>query len=95
MGRNMTQTIKIDKQGRLVIPAEYRKILSLSEGTEVEIDLLADGLRIRKVQAETKQSIKKWKERILLQSTTAFSEKDMQRMGKWYSEDYVKNKLGL
>ena len=91
----MVQTIKIDKQGRLIIPAEYRTLLSLREGTVMEIDLLANGLVIRKVQAETKQSIEEWKEKILNQSITAFSEKSMEQMNKWYSEDYGKKKLGL
>ena len=49
MVNNVAHTTRIDKQGRLIIPAEIRKKLSLDEGSVIEIKQIADQLILRKM----------------------------------------------
>lgn len=40
---------KLDKLGRATLPQEYRNVLEIEEGQEIEMFLLEDGIYIRKV----------------------------------------------
>jgi len=42
--------VKIDKTGRIVLPRPVRERLQLREGSELEIEERADGLRLRPVE---------------------------------------------
>ncbi|MFX0065726.1 MAG: AbrB/MazE/SpoVT family DNA-binding domain-containing protein [Candidatus Hermodarchaeota archaeon] len=91
----MAQTIKIDKQGRIVIPANIRRQLSITEDTLLEISLIANQVIIRKKTGEDKETISQWKQKIENMSIEAFKEDIDEEKTKWYSEEYVRNKLGL
>ena len=45
-------TITIDRAGRLVVPKSLRERFNLVAGTELEIEVSGDCLRLRKVGAE-------------------------------------------
>ncbi|MCJ2136796.1 AbrB/MazE/SpoVT family DNA-binding domain-containing protein [Methylobacterium sp. J-026] len=46
-----SQSVKIDADGTLVIPADFRRELGLSAGDTVMVELAEDGLRVRSLSA--------------------------------------------
>ncbi|MEN8112754.1 MAG: AbrB/MazE/SpoVT family DNA-binding domain-containing protein [Actinomycetota bacterium] len=48
---NTVMVRKIDDLGRIVIPAETRRLLSISEGDELEIGVEDEAIVIRKLEA--------------------------------------------
>lgn len=95
MGKFMTVKSKLDKQGRLVIPAEYRKILSISEETELEISLVANQIIIRRKLSIEPKKIIEWEEKINSLNLKSKRVDNNEFSEKWMSEEYVRNKLGL
>ena len=95
MGKIMTVKSKVDKQGRLVIPAEYRKILSISEDTELEISLVANQIIIRRKFSIDPKKLSYWEEKIKSLNLKPKKANNSEFSEKWMSEDYVRNKLGL
>ena len=45
--------ITIDRAGRVVVPKQFRERFNLTAGTELEIEPAGDGLKLRRVGAET------------------------------------------
>ena len=45
--------ITIDRAGRVVVPKAFRDRFNLAAGTELEIEAVGDGLKLRKVEADT------------------------------------------
>ena len=45
-------TITIDRAGRIVVPKQLRDQFNLTAGTELEIEAVGDGLKLRKVGTE-------------------------------------------
>jgi AbrB family looped-hinge helix DNA binding protein len=97
MAEIMAHTTKMDKQGRLIIPAEIRKKLSLNENTELQIEILGNQLIIKKKLAVSKEKLNTWKKKLLDMKIKAFTEEKSHegQSTKWMSEEYVRNKLGL
>ena len=95
MVKNVAHTTRIDKQGRLIIPTELRKQLSLEEGTIIDIEVNANLLILKKQGANSQDVIDKWKTSLLSPSISSKSEISDLKEEKWYSEEYVTNKLGF
>ncbi len=58
MAEIMAHTTKLDKQGRLIIPAKIRKKLSLSEDSILVIEILGNQLIIKKKMAVSKEELR-------------------------------------
>ena len=97
MAEIMAHTTKMDKQGRLIIPANIRKKLSLNENSVLEIEILGNQLVIKKKLVVSKEKLNSWKKKLINMKITAFTEEksDYSDSMKWMSAEYVRNKLGL
>ena len=91
----MVHLLKLDHHGRIVIPAEYRKKLSLNEQTPLQISLVANQLVIRKRLPITKEQIDDWKISIKNSHLKPNTADPSESNEKWYSEEYVRNKLAI
>ena len=96
MAEIMAHTTKLDKQGRLIIPAKIRKKLSLSEDSLLEIEILGNQLIIKKIQSITNENLDEWEQNLTGMNIQIFSElSELKESEKWMSEEYVKNKIGI
>lgn len=93
----MAKTTKIDKQGRILIPKDYREKLGLGEETPVSIHLVDRRIVIEFNDPNLAQAVQKWKEKLLNRKIQAFTipETAISSDPKWFSEDYARQKLGL
>lgn len=91
---NVEQIVRVDRQGRLVLPAFIRKSVGLKDGGKVSVRL--DGFRviIEPVFTDLEKSVKSWRESTLKLHVTPFTE-DVQESWKWMSRDYARRKLGI
>jgi len=90
----MEQIIRIDKQGRLVLPASVRESMGLKDGGKVSVRL--DGFRviIEPVFMDLEKSVKTWRESTLELHVNPFTE-DITESWKWMSRDYARRKVGI
>jgi len=94
MVNQMEETVRVDKQGRLVIPPRIREFLGLKDGGSILIRV--DGSRVVLEPAfhDLGESVDEWKEATLKLKSEAFTEKT-EESWKWMSREYARRKLGL
>lgn len=90
----MEETVNIDKQGRIVVPAHLRETLGIKEGGEVSIRLDGTRLIIEPVPEDLEERVTEWIQHTRNQRTEAFTEEATESW-KWMSNEYARKKLGL
>ncbi len=87
-------TIKVDKQGRLVLPVNIREALGLENGGHVAVRL--DGRRavLEPETVDVKRRIQEWMKEALETRAEAFTEEHGESW-KWMGREYARKKLGL
>jgi AbrB family looped-hinge helix DNA binding protein len=89
------RTIRVDKQGRLVLPSNVRKQLGLRRnGGTVSVRL--DGARIvlEPVYEDLERRVAEWRKSVLALHAKPFTEQ-IEESWKWISVDYARRKLGV
>ena len=87
--------IKIDKQGRLVIPSSVRRAMGIRGETEGVLKVRRGKIIIEIVEKDIKESVEKWYEEMKKVKVRAFSSNEDISRSKWMSDEYAKKKLGL
>jgi len=88
------ETISVDRQGRIVIPAHIRKALSIKEGGKLLIRVEGSKMVLELLHENLRESVEKWVN--LAQSTKAkINTEEPEESWKWISRDYAKRKLGI
>jgi len=95
MVRFVEEKLKVDRQGRLVLPSHLRERLRL-RGKSGTVSVRLDGSRIviEPVMEELEERVKEWREMALALHAEPFTE-DIEESWKWISLEYAKRKLGL
>jgi AbrB family looped-hinge helix DNA binding protein len=93
---NFVVKIKIDSQGRILIPAEFRRKLELETECEVGLTIIGNEIVIKKVNTDLKAKVKQWKQDLMKMSIPigVTSENDIVA-DKWMDIEYAERKLGL
>lgn len=91
----MVEYVKMDKQGRITIPAQIRTLLSLVENNILEIDIQTNEIILRKKEKDNILKVEEWYQDLSNITDQANPIDGEFQESKWYSEDYVKQKLGL
>lgn len=94
MVSKMEEPVKMDRQGRLVLPARIRHSLGLEEGGRLHIRLDGPRVIIEPAHEEIEKNVDEWKETTLRLKSRAFTE-DVEEGWKWMSREYARRKLGL
>jgi AbrB family looped-hinge helix DNA binding protein len=87
---NFVVKIKIDSQGRILIPAEFRRKLELETECEVGLTIIGNEIVIKKVNTDLKAKVKQWKQDLMKMSIPIGVTSD-----KWMDIEYAERKLGL
>ncbi|MHA2244279.1 MAG: MraZ C-terminal domain-containing protein [Candidatus Hodarchaeales archaeon] len=93
----MAKTTKMDKQGRVLIPKNYREKLGLGEESSVSIHLVDRRLIIEVFNPNLHKAVKQWKKNLLKRNTKGFTipKNAVSSDPKWFSEEYARQKLGF
>ena len=85
--------VKIDKQGRIVIPSEIRKLLRLDPNTELILNIRNGTIVLEPIRGDFDKIIDKWYDEITRMKIRA---RGLElKPSRWVSEEYVRRKLGL
>jgi AbrB family looped-hinge helix DNA binding protein len=90
----MENSVKIDKQGRLVLPLHFREALGLKGGGEVTIRLDGSRIIIEPVSNDVWENVREWEDLTRGLKAEAFIE-EPDESWKWMSSEYARRKLGL
>jgi len=85
--------VKIDRQGRLVIPSKVRKILGLKPNAELLLEIRNNTIILEPINKDMEKTIDEWYKKMVklsIESRGIEIKKD-----PWMSEEYVKRKLGI
>jgi AbrB family looped-hinge helix DNA binding protein len=90
----MEQTIKVDRQGRLVLPSRIRETLGLKEGGSIFIRVDGSRVVLEPAFEHLSDRVTEWKQTALGMKSEAFTD-ETDESWKWMSHEYAKRKLGL
>ena len=85
---------KIDKQGRLVIPASVRRALGINGEREVLVRVEGGRIIIELTSRDLEAAVDEWVELVKRSSLKPFTE-DVEESWKWVGREYAERKLGL
>ncbi len=85
--------VKIDKQGRIVIPSEVRKILGLKSNSELLLNIKKNTIILEPIHEDIDQLVDDWYEKMLKMKIKAGGLEIKPSL--WMDEEYVKRKLGI
>ncbi|MCX8204443.1 MAG: AbrB/MazE/SpoVT family DNA-binding domain-containing protein [Candidatus Nezhaarchaeota archaeon] len=88
------ELVKIDKQGRLVIPVELRRALGIEEGREVLVRIERGRIVIEPISRNLESSVDNWVRVAMGVNPRPFVDK-AEEGWKWMSYEYAKRKLGI
>ncbi|MHA1131810.1 MAG: AbrB/MazE/SpoVT family DNA-binding domain-containing protein [Candidatus Helarchaeota archaeon] len=92
----MVSLTKIDSQGRILIPAEFRRKLGLEADCEVGLTVIGNDLIIRKVNTNLKAQVEQWKHELLkMPIPIGIANANDIESDKWMDKDYAERKLGV
>ena len=94
MVNQMEEIVRVDRQGRLVLPSHIRKSLGLKDGGSIFIRVDGSRAVLEPVFQDLSKSVDEWKEATLKLKSKAFAEK-IEESWKWMSREYARRKLGL
>jgi AbrB family looped-hinge helix DNA binding protein len=91
----MEQRLKVDKQGRLILPSTLRERLGLRAGGGT-LAVRLDGFRmiIEPVSEDLEKTVREWRNMVAGIHAEAFTE-SAEPSWKWMSLEYARRKLGL
>ena len=90
----MEETVNVDRQGRLVVPAYLRETLGIKEGGKVTLRLDGKKLILEPIDEDVESKFMEWKAESMSQSTPMNVEEPRESW-KWMSREYTRKKLGL
>jgi len=91
---SVSETVRMDEHGRLVIPEHLRGILGLSKGGRVTIKLEGAKLVLEPHPEGLEDRVREWASMTMSQSSRAATG-DTRESWKWMSHEYARKKLGL
>lgn len=87
-------TVKVDKQGRLILPISIRERIGLTNGGKVTIRLSDSNVILEPISENFKERVDDWITNTLNTHPIPFTEKTPDSW-KWMSGTYAKRKLGI
>jgi len=94
MVKHVEDAIKVDKQGRMVLPCRVREAFGITKGGQ--ITLRVDGSRVilEPLREDTEKKIQEW-ENLSRNLKAEISTEEPNESWKWMSREYARRKLGL
>jgi len=91
----MEQVVKIDKQGRMIIPASIRAALGIVDECKALVRIDGRRLIVEIVNEELERLVDEWREMALSLNVEAFVEEVEGESWRWMSREYAERKLGI
>jgi len=88
----MPNILKVDQQGRVVLPIEIRRALGIVRGGSIVLEKKNNRIFIN-AGGKLEENVKQWKERVKSINVEAKTFKAGE--SKWMSESWAKKKLGI
>lgn len=90
----MEEKVGVDKQGRLVLPADLRETLGIKDGGQVSVRLDGARLILEPISEDLEETVAEWSRQARGRGGEALAE-DAPDSWKWMSREYARKKLGL
>ena len=87
--------MKIDKQGRMVIPASIRAALGIVDECKALVRIDGRRLIVEVVDEDLERRVDEWREMALSLNAEAFIEEVGEESWRWISREYAERKLGV
>jgi AbrB family looped-hinge helix DNA binding protein len=94
MVKNVENAVKVDKQGRLVLPSHIREAFGIKQGGQITIRIDGSRVILEPVQKDVKQKVQEWENLSRSLKAEVFTEEPNESW-KWISREYARRKLGL
>lgn len=90
----MDESVSVDRQGRLVVPAHLREKLGIKDGGRLIISQDGRKLVLEPVDEDVEALVNEW-EKKTKDASIPMNTEEPNPSGKWMSDEYARKKLGL
>jgi AbrB family looped-hinge helix DNA binding protein len=94
MVEHVEEKVGVDKQGRLVLPANLRETLGIKDGGQVSIRLDGTRLVLEPIPEDLEEAVREWAQQPRGRADESPAE-EAPESWKWMSREYARKKLGL
>ena len=94
MVEHVEENVGVDKQGRLVLPANLRETLGIKDGGQISIRLDGARLVLEPIPEDLEEAVREWAQQVRGRAGEALAE-EAPESWKWMSREYARKKLGL
>jgi len=93
--KEMEYEVEVDSQGRVVLPAEIRQAIGIIGKAKVKVRMKGIEVTITVLGGGLKHRVEEWFRRLSSMRIQPFTEKGEYGPLRWYSDEYVRKKLGI
>jgi AbrB family looped-hinge helix DNA binding protein len=94
MVRNMENAIKVDEQGRMVLPSRVREAFGIKKGGQITIRIDGSKVILEPLNKDVEKKVQEW-ENLSKKLKSEILTEEPNESWKWMSRDYARRKLGL
>jgi AbrB family looped-hinge helix DNA binding protein len=95
MVRNVEHKVRVDRQGRIIIPSVLRRALGVTGDGELLLRLRGEELVLRRLREDLERRVEEWYETMSRRRVHAFLGPVVEEPSRWMSVEYIEKKLGL
>ena len=90
----MENAIKVDEQGRMVLPARVRETFGIKQGGQITLRIDGQRVILEPLKKDVEKKVQDWENLSRKFKAQAFTEESAESW-KWMSREYARRKLGL
>ncbi len=90
----MENAVKVDEQGRMVLPSRVREAFGIKKGGQITIRMDGTKVILEPLSKDVEKRIREW-ENISRQLKAEVLTEEPNESWKWMSREYARRKLGL
>jgi len=94
MVKIVENAIKVDEQGRMVLPSRVREAFGIKKGGQITIRMDGSKVILEPLSMDVEKKVQEWANLSRKLKTEIFAEESNESW-KWMSRDYARRKLGL
>ena len=95
MVKSVEDAIKVDKQGRMVLPCRVREAFGIKEGGQIIIRIDNSRVILEPSKKDSEKKIQEWEDLSRKMNVEILSEEEPDESWKWMDREYARRKLGL
>jgi len=93
-GENLANAVKVDEQGRMVLPSRVREAFGIKKGGQILMRMDGSKVILEPLSKDVDKKVREW-ENLSRNLKSEILTEEPSESWKWMSREYARRKLGL